>query len=130
MPYLGDQACYIRLLDERPGREVVCELRVIVRGGTALGFTVSGPLSVAEGEYLGHKAMRTQVRGLLGVGAVDFTTILLNGYAVHVSASSTAECTDDAAPILRDELDALRGALEVDSGLETTSIPRERCVDR
>ncbi len=80
--------------------------------------------------FLGHKAMRTRGRNLLGTGALDFTTILMDGHAIHISVSCTVECSDDAAVGLQAELQAIRGASLLYPELKAPQNSDDRHVDR
>ncbi|MCP5022528.1 MAG: hypothetical protein GY930_12240 [bacterium] len=55
VPFLGEQALCVRLLDERPEIQLVLELRIIERNGVALRFVVSGPLAAIHEDGRGFE---------------------------------------------------------------------------
>ena len=87
-------------------------------------------VEVEEVEFLGHKAMRTRGQNLLGAGVLDFTTILLDGYVIHVSASCTVQCSDEATAGIADELTSIRDALVSDANLKAPQASDDRYIDR
>ncbi len=131
------------LMSYNHGRNIICELRARAprskdlerahRRGLQHALNVSRAKSkdaqVEEGEFLGHKSMRTRGRSLLGTGALDVTTILMDGHAIHVSVSSTIECPDELAESLQAELQAIRDALVLAPELKVAQASDGRFAD-
>ncbi len=87
-------------------------------------------IEMKEGEFLGHRAMRTRGQNLLGTGVLDFTTILLDGHAVHISVSSPIEWADEASTDFHGELQTIRDALILDPELKAAQTTENRYVNR
>ncbi|MDF1838202.1 MAG: hypothetical protein P1V35_10060 [Planctomycetota bacterium] len=131
------------LMSYNHGNNIICELRAkstrssdldrAHRRGLQRTFDVSRTkvkdVPVEEGQFLGHKALRTTGRNLLGTGVLDFTTVLMDGHAIHISVSCTVECTDEKAAELQQQLLMIRDELRLDPGLNATESSDDRHVD-